>query len=168
MATTYEPIQSQTLSSAVSSVTFSSIPQTYTDLVLVSNVFAGFSGIGMRFNGDTASNYSYANATGQGTLGQMFRSGSTTDIQYCGWNYALGSTTIPAITKMNIMDYTNTSTYQYTLSTASDGNAAGNFDMEFFTGTWRNNAAVTSITLYVSAVNFSVGSTFTLYGIKAA
>lgn len=168
MPTTYTPIQSQTVSTPVSSVTFSSIPQTYTDLVLVSNTFSGFSGLGMRFNGDSASNYSYANMTGNGTLAKMFRSGSTTDIQYNGWDYAAGSTTIPCITRMNIFNYKNTSTYKYTLMTASDGNSAGNFDTEFFTGTWRNTAAITSITIYVSAVNFSTGSIFTLYGIKAA
>lgn len=168
MATTYTPIQSQTLASPVSSITFTSIPQTYTDLIIVSNTLSGFSGIGMRFNGDTGSNYSYANMTGNGTTAKMFRSGSTTDIQYNGWDYAAGSSTIPCITRMNVFDYTNTGKYKYTLMTASDGNSADGFDIEFFTGTWRNTAAITSITIYVSAVNFSVGSIFTLYGIKGA
>jgi len=61
MPATYEPISTQTLDTAVSTVTLSAIPATYTDLVLV--VAYGISSTGgevlyMRFNGDTASNYS--------------------------------------------------------------------------------------------------------------
>jgi hypothetical protein len=168
MATTYTPIENKTLAIATSSVVFSAIPQTYTDLVLVSNMISGFSGVAMQFNGDTGSNYSYANMTGNGSIPQMFRSGSTTNIQYCGWGYALGSSTIPSTSRADIFNYTNTSAYKYALMRATDGNSAGNYDVEFFTGTWRNTAAITSITLSVSAVNFAIGSQFTLYGIKAA
>ena len=57
---TYTPIATQTLGSAAASVTFSSIPQGYTDLVLVDNVKsasgAGDSELDVRFNGDSGSN----------------------------------------------------------------------------------------------------------------
>ena len=56
---TYEPIATTTLTSAVSSVSFGSIPQTYTDLILV-NYFATTTvneDAYVQFNSDTASNY---------------------------------------------------------------------------------------------------------------
>jgi hypothetical protein len=66
---TYEPIASQTLGSAVSSVTFSSIPQNYTDLILVVNygISANNFGARIRFNGDTGSNYSDSFIYGTGS-----------------------------------------------------------------------------------------------------
>jgi hypothetical protein len=128
---------------------------------------SGLSGVGMRFNGDSGSNYSYANMTGNGSLGQMFRSGSTTDIQYNGWGFASGSSTIPCITRMNVFNYASTSTYKYTLMTAADANSAGNYDTEFFTGTWRNTAAVNSVTITAPASSLWLEfSSFALYGIK--
>ena len=60
MPATYEPISTTTLGSAVNSVTLSSIPATYTDLVLVwkGSFSASGSGVGVRFNGDSGANYS--------------------------------------------------------------------------------------------------------------
>jgi len=53
---TYTPIATQTLSSAVTSVTFSSIPQTYTDLILVMNVTNSSATVykALQFNTDTS------------------------------------------------------------------------------------------------------------------
>ena len=61
MASTYEPIATTTLGSAASSITFSSIPATYTDLrlVLVHTPSASTGNAQMQFNSDTATNYSY-------------------------------------------------------------------------------------------------------------
>ena len=69
MPATYEPIATTTLGSAVNSFTFSSIPNTYTDLVLVVVVpTAASSGtFGLRFNSDTASNYSHTTLSGNGS-----------------------------------------------------------------------------------------------------
>ena len=60
MPNTYEPIATNTLGSAASSVTFSSIPSTYTDLIVVMNYAnsTGLADVFFRFNGDTGSNYS--------------------------------------------------------------------------------------------------------------
>ena len=57
---TYTPIASHTASGSESSITFSSIPQGYTDLVLVflGKVDSGSGDLGLRFNADTGSNYS--------------------------------------------------------------------------------------------------------------
>ncbi|NBQ97859.1 MAG: hypothetical protein EBU12_06490, partial [Microbacteriaceae bacterium] len=57
---TYSQIASTTLGSAASSVTFSSIAATYTDLVIVvqAAVTAGSIALRMQFNSDTGTNYS--------------------------------------------------------------------------------------------------------------
>jgi hypothetical protein len=73
---TYEAIATQTLGSAAASVTFSSIPGTYTDLVLVvaGTLTTGTENIVMQFNGDTGSNYSVTSLLGDGSTASSFRS----------------------------------------------------------------------------------------------
>ena len=60
MATTYTPIATTTLGSGQTSVTFSSISGTYTDLILIASASntGGATNIRLQFNGDTATNYS--------------------------------------------------------------------------------------------------------------
>ncbi len=60
MAATYTPIASATLAASTSSITFSSIPATYTDIVVVINDInsTGSFDTNIRFNGDSGSNYS--------------------------------------------------------------------------------------------------------------
>ena len=56
---TYEPIATQTLASAAATITFSSIAATYTDLRLIFAKPIGGSSLLLRFNSDTATNYSW-------------------------------------------------------------------------------------------------------------
>ena len=68
MAITYEPIATTTLGTSASSVTFSTIPGTYTDLVLVvAGTSAATNGNEMQFNGDTGNNYSFTLLYGTGS-----------------------------------------------------------------------------------------------------
>jgi hypothetical protein len=79
---TYTPIATQTLGSAAASVTFSSIPQGYTDLILVIN-YATSASTGnalLRFNSDTGSNYSETALIGNGTTATSDRESSVTTI----------------------------------------------------------------------------------------
>jgi len=162
MAATYTPIASITLGAATSSVTFSSIPGTYTDLVLVYNGTSGISNLPVRFNSDTGSNYSYTRMYGDG-------SGTASDresnLNYAV--YAIGSSA-QTLATMYINNYSNTTTNK-TLLGKSGYTATGYVSM--FASLWRSTAAITSITLYGNtsfATNFSVGSTFNLYGILGA
>lgn len=171
MASTYTPIATQTLSTNTSSVTFSSIPQTYTDLVAVLSVRVDkvsedyFS---LRLNGDTAGNYSmtYLNGDGSAAVSGRF-SGLSQGI--IGWTCPSGTATWSAIT-CNIMNYTNTTTYKTYLSRSS--NASFNSYAEV--GLWRSTAAITSVSFAgwgagtFGANNMIAGSTLSLYGIKAA
>jgi hypothetical protein len=77
---TYEAIATQTLGSAAASVTFSSIPSTYTDLVLVCNFETSsnaIAGVYIQFNGDTSTNYSSTNLIGNGSTAESSRQNST-------------------------------------------------------------------------------------------
>jgi hypothetical protein len=163
MAKTYEPIATTTLGSAAASYTFSSIPSTYTDLVLVAvtkNSVVTVNGIFIRYNGDTASNYSTTFLYGNGTSAVSSRASSQTQAQI-GWD---GSTDfVPTI--INIQNYSNATTYKTALSRSNEPSSR----VAAWVSLWRSTAAVTSITLTAeSPANFAIGSTFTLYGIKAA
>ena len=161
MAATYTPIASITLGAAAPSVTFSSIPQTYTDLVLVTNTISPSDGsaITLQFNSDTATNYSTTFVYGNGTSAISARTTSSTSI-YVGRSFTEFS---PGIT--NIMNYSNSTTNKTVLSR---GNAAGSLTI-LYAGLWRSTSAVTSINLSnQGSVNFSIGSTFNLYGILGA
>lgn len=174
MALTYTPIATQTLNNgAVATVTFSNIPQTYTDLVLVTSVYSSsVSGWGMQFNYDvTSANYGYIVTDGDGSGGySTARQTAPGRLQIGGWSIALGSTTKPSIGMTNIFSYANTTTYKSALSRSQVYNSTTGANVSQFAGVWKNTAAVTSIVVSLdsSAYNFATGSTFTLYGIKAA
>lgn len=156
---TYTPIATTTLGSAAASYTFSSIPSTYTDLVLVIN---GTVGVGaaaiLQFNADSGSNYSYTGINGSGTAATSFRSSGAT-IAGLGEIRTYNTTII-----VNIQNYSNTTTYKTLISRA---NTASDY-VQAIVNLWRNTAAVNSITLSLSGSTYSIGTTFTLYGIAAA
>ena len=161
MTATYEKIATNTLGSATATVTLSSIPATYTDLVLVlqtrnSNASNEVYG---RFNSDTGSNYSMTQITGNGSSAASGRLTNSTTMRFSFSNNDFNNNAI-----IQIMNYSNTTTYKTTLvrfTNVSQTTAA-------VVNLWRSTSAITSITLSnESATNFAVGSTFTLYGIKA-
>lgn len=155
---TYIPLQTITLSSSASSVTFGSIPGSYKSLVLVANyshtasdvdalVYLRFNGdssngsmVGMRGNGSTTASYTQAN---------MFMS------------YAGGITTTRGNSIIQIEDYSATDKHKTSL-VRSD---LSNLKTEAIANRWASTSAVTSIALVSSAYSFASGSTFSLYGI---
>lgn len=159
MTVTYEAIASQTLGSAASTVTFSSIPSTYTDLVLVVN---GFTTIDVQtyiqVNGDTGSNYSVTTMLGDGSSASSSRESGQQAIAAGGYGTSANGNKI-----VQIQNYSNTTTNKTLLIRA---NAAGSF-VQARVGLYRSISAITSITHYVTSGNFATGSTFSLYGIKA-
>jgi hypothetical protein len=163
MPATYEPISTQTLGTAVPTVTFSSIPANYTDLVLVIGYGVHSSGgelVRMRFNGDTATNYSNTRiANGGGGFGSFRDSNSS--VMEIGVIY---TTSDPLTLILNIFNYSNSTTSKTALSRS---NTTQNITSTV--GLWRATPqAITSIDLLLTGGNFAIGSTFTLYGIKAA
>jgi len=165
---TYEPISTTTLGADSATVTINSIPSTYTDLILIGVVTTSAAAEipQIRFNGDTATNYSRTEIMGNGTAASSTRSSNQTRFPL-GFGNTGTSTTIPGFFKVHIFSYAG-STNKTVLSEASnDQNGSG--DVTRLVGLWRNTAAITSLTLSLgTGVNYKTGSTFTLYGIKAA
>jgi len=164
MPRTYEPIATQTLGSDTATVTFSSIPQTYTDLILVMNTkytIAGDNYIGLQYNSDTASNYSNTYILGNGTSASSGRSTSQTSARV---GNGTNSTSYYSTLTCSVMNYANATTNKTAIARSSD---AGSYATSYVS-LWRNTAAITSILILGDAKTFASGSTFTLYGIKAA
>ncbi len=162
MATTYEKIATTTLSSNASSITFNSISQNYTDLVFITSGAsqpAGGGSISLRFNGDTASNYSYIYVFGGGS-----GSGSTGAFGNVSGCLVNRHNTTEGSGWASIMNYSNTTTYKSLISRGGGNNIA-----IMLGGMWRSTAAITSISCAMeSGPGFATGFTATLYGIKAA
>jgi hypothetical protein len=164
MAQTYEPLATNTLTTATATITFSSISGSYTDLVLVVNAKSTTGGVdlSMRFNSDTASNYSKTNLYGDATAATSTRQSNQTQANLNLAGYV--ATTFGTHQIAQIINYANATTYKTYLSRA--GNVSVGVDA--IVGTWRSTSAITTIALFVSGDTFASGSTFTLYGIKAA
>ena len=159
MAKTYEPISTTTLGSAAASVTLSSIPNAYTDLVLVvQNASTVEDAVRLQYNGDTGSNYGHTQL-GADSGGTFSTRGTSQTSLFNGY-----SSTGQNIHITHIMNYSNATTYKTSL--VRSNKIAG--DVRAITHMWRSTAAITSITVIQNAGSFSSGSTFTLYGIKAA
>lgn len=167
MPTTYEPIATTTLGSAQSSVTFSSISGTYTDLVLVCQIAqaAGSNSLRIRYNSDTGSNYSYTTLSGDGSTAISGRDSNLTSGLVANTS---GSTSLELLTITHILNYSNTTTNKTHIGRGNRAASATDATV----GLWRSTSAITSIELAMGSTfpsnNFATGSTFTLYGIKAA
>jgi hypothetical protein len=172
MPSTYEPIATNTLGSAATDITFSSIPSTYTDLVLVTSVFgsraANVDSLAIRFNSDTGSNYSYTYMIGESSAGAASSRASNQSNIWVG-NITSNSVTQPGVIIVQIQNYSNTTTNKTVIS-RQNAMAGGGYNITGANvGLWRSTSAITSVTVRSeTGSNLSSGSTFTLYGIKAA
>jgi hypothetical protein len=171
MPFTYTPIATTTLSSNTTTVTFSSIPSIYTDLVLQAVMLQ--SGTATATNGffqlnSTTTGYSRTTLQSSGSTvfsgrtPNMDRGYYDLDPTASGW----------AFHTYNFMNYANASINKTILSRQ---NFASNSSNNGSVHLWRNTDAINTISITCSdnmgagvADQFVAGSTFTLYGIKAA
>jgi hypothetical protein len=165
MATnTYTVIDTKTIAVAASSISFTSIPQTYTDLVLVSNFGTSVTTqtIEMRVNGDTSgsTNYSWTWISGNGSVTTSTRGSNDNRIPV---GFIGPTTTINANSIIQIMNYANTTTNKTILGRLNTSDRLLVADV----GLYRSTNAISSIQFYTQGGNFNVGSTFSLYGILA-
>jgi hypothetical protein len=160
----YESIATVTASGGESSLNFTSIPGTYKSLEIRGFLLSSSGGGGsIRFNSDTASNYTYHNMGGNGS--SVFAYGTTGTMS----NFIDTSDgTNPSVAILEIIDYASTSKFK-TLRTITgyDKNASGG-SLYLFSGLWRSTSAITSIQLGVGnfGATFDAGTTFALYGMK--
>jgi hypothetical protein len=165
MPSTYEPIATYTISgSSTPTFTFSSVPATYTDLIIVINaaVTSATSYIYARWNGDTSNVYSRTELVGNGTTATSSRNG----LEVVQW---LGGTQLSTVSGaynaiVQVMNYSNTNVFKTSLIRANRATE----QTAVVAGLWRSTAAINSVTITLNSDNFVAGSTFTLYGIKAA
>ena len=171
MALTYEPISTTTLTSDTSTITFSSIPQTYTDLILVySGGMATTTGYALsyRVNGSSSSIYSalrfYASGSGAVSTDQQYSTAQMYNLITATYNPG-------AVNLIHFFDYTNTTRIKTAF--CEQWNRGYNLDgsgmVAKTASSIQTTSAISSITIAVEFIaNFLTGGTATLYGIKAA
>ena len=160
---TYTEI-AKTTGTGTTSVTFASIPQTYTDLVIVMNGTASSgTNMNMYFNSDNAgSTYSSLSFGCQAALSYSQSTYSYSKMEsFFGYYDTTGGMTV-----VDIMDYSNTTLSKVALSTYGYTTNV----IQASTGLWRgaSNAAISSITMITSnTATIPSTATFVLYGIEA-
>jgi hypothetical protein len=172
MPATYEPIATTNLTSAAASITFSSIPQTYTDMRLVLTSISASPGpnsIQIVINGLTTSIYSafQLGAIGAGgTFASNFSSGTYLPTTL---SFDTGDTG-PKFLSADFLNYSGSNSKvilmrnSYAQATSSiPGSGVG-----LTAGMTTSTSAITSFVINSVNYNFAVGTQATIYGIKAA
>jgi len=170
--TAYESIATVTVGSGGSStITFSSIPNTYTHLQIRGIHRAGSSGTGatdvyLYYNGDTTNTHYYAHQLyGTGSSAGAGSANSPVNAMATVNNGATGS--VFAACVVDILDFANNNKYK-TLRTLSgvDTNNTNGF-IELTSTLWSNTAAITDISITpANGTNWQQFSQFSLYGVK--
>jgi hypothetical protein len=156
-------IAHQELASAQASITFSSIPQTYTDLYLVvseRNASSNDVGLFAAFNGST-SNYSIRRliGTGSSALSQNFAErliGASANANYTASTFSNNAIYIP--------NYTSSNYKSWSADSVTENNATGSYQ-QIIAGLWSDNSAITSIVITPNGGSLAQYSSATLYGI---
>lgn len=157
---TYDLIDSVTLTSKASSVTFSGIAADWDDIVIVAEVTAEAydSWFGLRFNGNSSSSYA-SWAVGNGT--STYQNHNQTEMRLYSH-----LTTTKSIYQINIADYPSTSKKKAIVGTG--GGANSSYKVGMFGGLWQNTSAITSIYLFGGGgLEFASGSIFRIFGVVA-
>lgn len=162
-----EPIAVATVpSGGLASITFGSIPQTYTHLQ-IRGLTLNSANIDylLRYNGDTGNNYRGHVLYGDGA--NTFAA-NTFGGTYSGNDIAFNSSaTYPVAFVTDILDYANTNKNKVLRGVyGNDNNGSG--QIAFISGMWLSTSAITSISITALTGTFSQYSSFALYGIKGA
>ena len=167
MATsTYTPLYTNTLTSTASSVTIT-VPSGYTDIRFVGSLLSSSGNAAIiQVNSDTGSNYSRQRVLGTGSAASAYEYSSQTR-----WISDAVSTTASTfgVLTLDLMNYASTTTYKTCIARDSS-----NLYTAAWVGLWRGstgsavNQPITSITFTPDSGVWSIGSTFSLYGIAAA
>lgn len=171
MANTYTLIASATGNGSSGSVTFSSIPATYTDLKVVmssrdSDTTSTANNTNIQFNGDTGSNYN--SRTLVDLVGTVYSFSNTdTAISYLNHNSAGSSSTANTFdnTEIYIPNYLSSNQKSVSIDCVVENNSTLGY-LWLTAGIWTGTSAITSIKISTGTGNYVTGSTFYLYGIK--
>ena len=170
----FESIATSTVGAGgVSSITFSSIPATYTHLQLrilarSTRTTAVTDYMNVTVNSDTGTNYTYHFIQGDGSVTQA---GASTSLNQAYSSYIASDTSGTSIFGVNILDlldYANTNKYKtFRFLGGCDRNATEG-KVAMMSSVWMNTNAITSIQFAPSTGSFVQYSHFALYGIKGA
>jgi hypothetical protein len=166
---TYDSIATTTISSNVTSLSFTNISSSYTDLIVVCSNFTSTAAGGtiyFQFNGDTGSNYSTTEFYGNGTSAASVRLTSTTILPIT-YFVTTGTTQTGQIAIAHIMNYSNTTTNKTVLARENNASDASYPGAGAVVGLWRSTAAINRIDLSNNSKTWNAG-TVTIYGITAA
>jgi len=168
----YESIATVTVGGGGSAtITFSSIPATYTHLqirgIYRTNRASFPDFLKVRYNSDSGNNYSEHRLQGDGSSAS---SAGTANLDYAQWAAiasAAASANVFSGGVFDLLDYTNTNKYKTNRTlTGFDNNGSGRIHLE--SGSWRNTAAVNTITIISgSGSTFQQYTQFALYGVKS-
>jgi hypothetical protein len=161
----FESIATVSGTGSSATVTFSSIPSTYSILQIRCNWFSTASNNPyMRFNGDTAGNYSWTHLYGEGAGATALQNNSTS-AAFIYWGLS-GDSNTPNSAIIDINNYASTSkTKVAKIFAGQDYVSAG--EIAHWAGVWNNSStAINSISLTTGVGNISATSTFALFGIK--
>jgi hypothetical protein len=155
--TAYISLATRTLSSPASSITFSNIPNTYRDLVLIVSGTATSNGyIGLRYNGDSGSNYSRIGISGASSNGSSAGFSSTDSI--------VGLTlwrTSNAMLRLDVLDYSANNK----LKTGISRGGGGGMESVIIGHRWNNTSPITSLNISHVSSQMATGTTLSLYGV---
>jgi hypothetical protein len=165
----YDSIATTTVGAGgTASITFSSIPSTYTHLqirALVKHVDSPAYGACLNFNSDTSSNYSFHYLLGNGSAASAGASANDTTAVLSQTPGSGAGSNIFGVFVIDILDYKDTNKYK-TVRSLGGYDANGSGIVNLYSGSWRSTSAVTSISLTTNNDNWVQYSSFALYGIK--
>jgi hypothetical protein len=178
-ASAYDSIATTTIGSGgATSITFNSIPSSYTHLQVrgitrnAANV--GGDDVQLRINADSGTNYDWHEVYASRSTASVYAQTSGTGVNYMRVSHntadaSFGTSKFNGLV-IDILDYANTSK-NTTVRTiwGADNNATGYTGLS--SGLWLNTSAVTSLTIYPynqGSNNFAEYTQLALYGIKAA
>lgn len=163
----YDSIATVTVGSGGSNtITFSSIPQTYTHLQLRMFNQVNTQVQLMRLNSDTGSNYTAHTLTGDGSSAGAGAGTSRTSLYFINTTASSASGSFTA-NIVDLLDYTSTNKNK-TMRSLSGYDANGSGLVQMNSGLWLNTAAITQIDIISSGNSFAQYSSFALFGIKGA
>jgi hypothetical protein len=164
---TYEPIATTSPTNNPTELIFTSIPSTYTDLVLVVTAKSpGGGDIYIHVNSDTGSNYSWTTLTGNGSSAQSARGSNTSAGLLVDYHGTVANDNAHLLIA-NFLNYSNSTTFKTCISRS---NRAGN-GVDANVSLWRSTNAINSLKLGLGSARtatFSTGTVATLYGIASA
>lgn len=170
MATTYTLISSNVLTASATTITFSSIPATYTDLVVRFSARADEAGTDraggvLKLNG-TSANYSYTRLVSNGSTATTSRVSSTSSFGIGDINSVDSTANTFTSGEIYIPSYLVSQNKPISSLLEQENNAASAF-IRAYSNLWSNTAAITSLVFTVNGgFNYVSGSSFYLYGIK--